>query len=393
MSASIFESTHGFPRASVSLANWRSAPWNVWAFRHVPELIPTARIASASTAPEGALADPSPLLRETLLFGDRRLGVAEVLRETFTDALVVMKSGRFVADFHAPHFTSKSRHILFSASKSVAGLLAGILVGEGRLDPARPVTDYVPELAASAFGDASVRHVLDMQTCLSFTEDYSDPNGSFARYRRAGMLDPPLAGEPPETVIGFLASLRKGEGEHGERFTYSSPNSDVLGLIVERASGQRYPDLLTEKLWEPLQARTDAAITVDAEGTARAGGGLSMSPRDLARIGEMVRCGGSVDGRRIVPEHWIRDTACGGDGALQGGTFASVLPDGRYRNQWYQVGDGTGSLFAVGIHGQWLYVNPAAEIVIAKFSSQPDASDDPVRRLNVALFRAIPALM
>lgn len=388
--SSSFETEHGFRRDAVHLGNWRSAPWNVWAFRNIPELIPTARIEAAAGAPEGPAADPSFLVGQEMRAGDERCPVGEALRQTFTDALAVMKAGRFVADYHAPGFTLRSRHILFSASKSVAGLLAGILAGEGLLDPQRPVSAYVPDLARSAFGDATVRHVLDMRTSLSFSEDYLDPRGDFARYRRAGLLDPALAGEPRETVIEFLASLPKGQREHGGPFHYGSPNSDVLGLVLERASGRRYADLLAERLWQPLGARQDARVTVDAAGTARAGGGLFMTPRDLARVGELMRLGGVVDGRRIVPHDWVRDTVSGGDArAWVDGNFADWLPAGTYRNQWYQTGNAARAFFALGIHGQWLYVDPRAEVVIAKFSSQPQPTDAGAKVSNLALFQAI----
>lgn len=392
MSSARFESDYGFRRDTVRLDNWRQAPWNVWAFRHVSELIPTARIPASVPAVEDPEADASALLGQTIVTPRGRARIGDLLRESWTDALVVMKAGRFVADYHAPHFTLQSRHIMFSSSKSVTGLLAGTLVGEGLLDPAAPVVHYVPELAPSTFGDASVRHVLDMRTSLSFTEDYGDPRGDFARYRRAGLLDPQLAGEKQETVIGFLASLKKGSGGHGGPFHYCSPNSDVLGLVVERASGERYADLAASRLWGPLSLRQDGLVTVDIEGTARAGGGLSMTPRDLARIGEMMRRGGMVNGRQVVPADWVEDTISGGDlQAWRTGSFANWLPKGSYCNQWYQTGNASGAFFALGIHGQWLYVDPHAETVIVKFSSQPHPVDNDAKLLNLSLFEAVSA--
>jgi CubicO group peptidase (beta-lactamase class C family) len=392
MSTTAFENAYGFRRENVHLGNWRSAPWNTWAFRHISEFIPTARIEAASNIPEEPQADPSFLIRQELELDDGRRTIAEALRLTSTDALVVMKAGRFIADFHAPHFSLRSRHILFSASKSIAGVLAGILVSDGLLDPEEPVVRYVPELAASAFGDATVRDVLDMRTSLAFTENYLDPTGDFARYRRAGLLDPPIDGEKRESVIEFLASMNKGKGPHGGPFYYSSPNSDVLGLIVERASGQRYADFAAERLWQPLEARQDGYVTIDASGTARAGGGLFMTARDFARIGEMMRLGGIVGGRRIVSADWVQDTVSGGDAeAWRAGSFAHWLPKGAYRNKWYQVRNAAGVFFALGIYGQCLYVNPMAEVVIAKFSSRPEPTNDRNRLLNFLLFDAISA--
>ncbi|WP_186173188.1 serine hydrolase domain-containing protein [Burkholderia gladioli] len=388
-----FESDYGFRRDSVRHENWRDAPWNVWAFRHVHELIPSARIAATPGLAEPPLVDAEALTRHELEIGGERRTVASILRETWTDAITVMRGGRIVADFHAPNFTLQSRHILFSASKSVAGLLAGILYGDGLLDPEAPVAHYVPELGRSAFGDARVRHVLDMRTSLAFNEDYLDPNGIYARYRRAGLLDPRRDGEPRETVLELLAALPKGEGEHGGPFHYCSPNSDVLGLVIERASGERYADFASRRLWQALDLRQDGCVTVDIAGTARSGGGLCMGVRDLARVGELVRLGGSHQGRRLIPADWMEDTLTGGSAeAWRQGDFSDWLPNGKYRNKWYQLGNASGACFAIGIHGQWLYVDRANETVIAKFSSQPWPTNNDVKHLNLALFEALASM-
>jgi CubicO group peptidase (beta-lactamase class C family) len=393
MISSHFESDYGFRRDAVRHDNWREAPWNIWAFRHVHELIPTARIPAASGLAEEPKVDATALTEHEFVLDGERRTVAAILRQTSTDAVTVMRAGRFIADFHAPNFTLQTRHILFSASKSVAGLLAGILVGDGLLDPEAPVAHYVAELAQSAFGDAQVRHVLDMRTSLAFNEDYLDPNGVYARYRRAGLWDPRLVGEEPETVIGFLASLPKGAGEHGGPFHYCSPNSDVLGLVIERASGTRYADFAATRLWQPLGLRQDGCVTVDLAGTARSGGGLCMTVRDLARIGELVRLGGVVDGRRLINEEWMKDTLSGGSAqAWRHGSFSSWLPNGKYRNKWYQLGNASRACFAIGIHGQWLYVDPSRETVIAKFSSQPEPTNNNLKRLNLALLEAIASM-
>ncbi len=385
-----FEKNYGFARDDVGLHNWRERPFNTWGFRNIPELIPTAEIPVVGGVVEEPKVDEAWLTSHEIMVGDRVMHISDVLAQTFTDALVVMKRGKIVAEFHAPDFTNRSRHILFSASKSVTGILAGILVADGLLDPDELISAYVPDLKTSAFGDARVRHALDMRTSLVFTENYGDPKGDFARYRRAGLLDPALDGEPAETVISFLASLKKAPFEHGGPFLYCSPNSDVVGLVVERAAGERFPDLMAKRLWQPLGARSHARITVDREGTARAGGGLFMTARDFARFGDLIRCDGLVNGKQIVPSEWIRDTVTGGDRqAWIDGNFASWLPAGSYRNQWYQSGNADGAFFALGIHGQWLLINPRTEVVIAKFSSQPNPAMDEMKQMNIALFEAV----
>jgi CubicO group peptidase (beta-lactamase class C family) len=384
---SAFEAAYGFARSDVRLGNWRQAPWNVWAFRHVAELIPTARIAATPGLVEDSVVDPGDLLARTVAVGGNTFTVEDALRRTSTDALVVMKSGRVVADYHAPNFTLQSRHILFSASKSVTGVVAGIVHGDGLIDLEAPVAHYVPELKSSAYSDASIRDVLDMRVSLDFEETYQDPRGDFARYRRAGLLEPAVPGDTPDSLIAFLATLQKGAGDHGGPFHYCSPNSDVLGIVIERVTGQRFNDVAASRLWQPLGARQDAYITVDAAGLARTGGGFCMTPRDFARIGELMRLGGMAHGRRILPQDWVTDTITNGSvDAWRAGKFVDWLPEGRYRNKWYQSGNASGAFFALGIHGQMLYVDPTAEMTIAKFSSQPEPVNNDLKRMNLAVF-------
>jgi CubicO group peptidase (beta-lactamase class C family) len=390
---SAFEADYGFARSDVRLENWRLAPWNVWAFRNVSELIPTARIAATAGLTEDPAVDPGHLLDRTFAIGGETTTIEEAFRKTSTDALVVMKSGRVVADYHAPHFTLRSRHILFSASKSVTSVVAGIVHGDGLIDLDATVSYYVPELNFSAFSDARLRDILDMRVSLDFEETYQDPRGDFARYRRAGLLEPAVPGDTPDSLIAFLATLQKRAVEHGGPFHYCSPNSDVLGLVIERATGQRFADFVATRLWQPLGLRQDGDITVDATGAARTGGGFCMTPRDFARIGEMMRLGGIVDGRRILSADWVSDTVTNGSAeAWRAGKFVEWLPAGRYRNKWYQTGNPSRAFFALGIHGQYLYVDPAAELVVAKFSSQPEPVNNNLKRLNLALFDALARL-
>ena len=384
-----FEDKFGFRRSDVGLANWRTTPFNRWAFQNVGELVPSARIEAGPAAGETAAADMSGLLGETVALAEGSETVAGFLARSHADALTVMKGGRFVGDWFAPHMAFGNRHLVFSISKSLTAILAGILGGEGRLDLEAPVTTYIPEAVGSAYGDATVRHVLDMTVSLDFEEAYLDPESAFARYRRATLWNP---GGGEEGLEEFLLSIKRLPGPDGEVFRYRSPNSDLLGMLVERASGLRVPELLREKLWAPLGACGEGAITVDRLGAARTAGGISLTPRDLARIGEMMRQGGLANGTRVVSEAWVRDTTtAGSQDAWKRGDMAQLFPEGRYRNKWYQ--SGKGSYCGIGIHGQWLFVDPASEVVIVKMSSQPEPVDDPLDHENVAFFEALATMV
>lgn len=378
-------------RSGITLADWREYPASRYSFRHVSEFVPVAMIAG-SGAPEEA--SPGPAALETLVLGDRDGGKVTALahmRRSHADHVVVMRDGAVVAEWWDDAVDPALPHLVFSISKSITGLLAGVATGEGALDPDAPVTSYTPSMAGSTYRSARVRDLLDMTVDLDFDEEYLDDGGAFDRYRRAMLWNPERPGTTPETMEGFLATLGGNGSGHGRRFYYASPNTDLLGLVVERAVGMRYHQYLAEKLWKPLGARGAALVTLDSVGTARAAGGVCITTRDLARLGQLVLDGGlGRDGAQIVPQGWIADMRDNGDRrAWVEGDFADMFVDGRYRSCWYDVGDGRGTIAAVGIHGQWLWCDPASRIVIAKTSCHPIPSNDDEIALEILILSQI----
>lgn len=363
------------PEAQVTLANWRQAPFNRWAFGHVREILPTADIAN----------DPDDLWRlppqasdlDGLAFEDgtgRAISLATFLSETSTDAFYVVHRGRTLMTHYAGHTTAASPHILMSVSKSMLGLLAGILAGQGRLDVEAPATRYVPELAGSAFEGASVRHLLDMCSGLDFDEDYLATSGDIIEYRKSTGWNPLAPGETASDLRSFLPTLKAAFGSHGGKFNYVSPCTDLLGWIIERAADRRYADLMGEYLWKPLGAAHPAYITVDRLGAPRCAGGMCTTAMDLVRVGELIVRGGRRGGRRIVPEEWIEDIELNGDpSAWDAGRFVPYYPGRKmhYRAKWYVEHGTSPLLFGLGIHGQNLFVDRKHELVIVKLSSQP----------------------
>lgn len=370
-----------------TLANWRQHPFNVRGFVEVDRII--------ASQPIKAGPESQPLMTDAIIdldairAGDR--SAAQLLTESHTDGFLVLKDGSVVAETYRPTMNATTRHIIFSVSKSVTATLAGVLVERGELDPEAPVTRYIPELKSSAYGDATVRHVLDMTVSLRFIEDYLDPRGDVARYRVAMDWNPPGDFPFEGGLHHFLGTLSKDNSPHGERFEYASPNSDLLGWILERAGKSSIAELLTRHLWEPLGAEHDGYITVDRFGAGRAAGGICVTLRDLARFGEMVREDGkSQQGRQVVPKDWIEDILSqGSEEAWNKGEMTGLLRHARYRSKWYVPSDVPDTLIAIGIHGQWIYINRRAGVTIVKLSSQPLPVDDPLDVKILAMFRAI----
>ena len=237
------------PEAQVTLANWRMAPFNRWAFHHVRELLPTADIVHD---PDNIRELPlsSVALAETQVIDEERvLTLDQALVTTSTDALVVLHKGSVVLERYFNGMTERSPHIFMSISKSMLGLIAGILAGRQALDVSRPVADIIPELKTTAWAGATVMQLLDMRTGVAFNEDYQATSGPMITYRTAAGWNPLAPGEPPSDIRSFFQELKEADGPHGGRFWYVSPNTDLLGWIIERATGRRYADLLSELLW------------------------------------------------------------------------------------------------------------------------------------------------
>ena len=365
-----------------TLANWMSPEHAHWSFRHVRELIPTARIRHGRH-PRALPFEPAGdllALRFEGTGGEHVVG--EFLAATRSDALVAIKDGKVALEWLAPGVRDDEPHLLFSVTKSITALLAGALAGAGELDLDAPVVEYVPEVRNGGFGTATVRHLLDMEASYRFVEDYS-PGIDLTLYRNSAGWYP----APPDHMglREFLAT-REPEGEHGRVFRYLSPTTDMLGWVCEAASGLPYALAVSQHLWVPMGAEADADITLDRLGMPRAAGGMSATPRDAARLGMIVAEGGAG----IVPEWFVDDLTTGGDPAhWAAGDYSQWLPGGCYRSCWYQPRVDPDCVMAVGIHGQMIYVDRPRNVVVVKQSSWEVPDEDARHTDNERLCRAI----
>ena len=367
------------PSRTVDISAWDKGPDNRWAFQHISEFLHVANVSrgSGSAVPlKMALQDLSELTFEGL--DGERMTVEQMLAQTYTDGFIVMHNGEVVYEKYFNGMTPNTRHLLMSVSKSVTGTLAGILVNDGRLDPTAPITKYLPEMAESpGYKDTTVRQVLDMTTSIVFSEDYADPEAEVVAHEASSAWRGEAAPGAQDGIYAFAKTIKKDPTRaHGQQFHYASINTDVLGWLIERASGQRFSDFMSDAIWSKLGADHDGDMTVDYKGTAAAAGGFVFTLRDLARFSQMVLDDGYYNGQQIVSPGWFDDTRFNGDNAAWKPTsYGKIWPDGFYRNQWYVTKDDQGSFFAVGVNGQHIWINPKTRTVIVKFSSLPVSAD------------------
>ena len=365
------------PAERVTLANWQEPPFNRWAFQHVRELIPTARIARASAGQ----ARPLPRAeRDVLGFRfrsqDRELTVAELLSETYTDGFLVLHQGEILAEHYFNDMAPDVPHLLMSVSKSVTSAVAGILAGRGGLDVSARVEEVVPDLGGTSFEGATVQDLLDMRAGTRFDESYDNPEADVRTYERVYLWRPDDGRPRPEDALGYFATLAN-DGPHGGPFRYRSILTDVLAWVIERAAGARLHQLIARELWQPMGAEFDAEITLDARGNPMADGGICATLRDVARFGQLFLRRGRVADRAIVPETWVNDTIRGapdGAAAFDGADRPPGSPPGaHYRNCWWVRDPGVPFVHASGINGQNVFVHMPSQTVVAKLSTWPTA--------------------
>ncbi len=358
-----------------------------WSFQHVEGLYPTHRVPCdpattqpLASAPEAIDALPVP--------GSSRgdVTLAEVLDSTATDGWLVLHEGTVVAEQYRNDLTPSTGHLLMSVTKSVVGAVAGILIDRGQLAPTDLITGHVPELEASGYRGATVRHLLDMRSGVTFREDYADPTAHIRMIEAAIGWQPGIEGVPPG-LHHYLCSLQAGRA-HGGTFDYRSSETDVLGWVCERAAGLRLPQLISDLLWRPMGAEHDAQLLCDTFGDSVGDGGLAATVRDVARFGQLLLSAGVSGGRQVIPRGWLAEVwTVDPDvrAAFAASAAEASMPGGWYRNQmWVVPGPHGDLLLAVGIFGQLVRVDPATRTVMVKLSSWPQAQD-PARFFDTLL--------
>ena len=368
-----------------------------WSVCHLREFLPTEEISRGLDAPTSL-----PYLAPAE-FADERQAIdaltfmpmnssepmtwEESLYANYTDGMLIMHKGKVVYERYFGCLKEDGKHAAMSMTKSVTGLLAQILVTEGKLDETKLVRDIIPEIGSSAFASATVREVMDMTTGVKYSENYADPNADIWVYSRAASpLPKPEGYSGPDGYWEYLQQVQS-EGRHGDEFHYKTINSDMLGWIITRVTGKSVTELASERLWKPMGAEQSAYQTVDGKGVPFAGGGLTAGLRDLGRLGQLMLNEGVINGERLFPADVAKRIRLGGDQSKFAG-FPTIA-NGSYTSQWWVFHNKHGAYAARGVHGQTIYVDPTAEMVLVRFASFPTAANGRIDPTSLPAYQAV----
>ena len=373
-------------------ADYFAFPKLRWTVCHFRELMPTVAVGNGST---GASALPTALDRAidevtfTPLGGGKPMTWRAAVDTNYSDGVLVLHRGRIVYERYAGCLDQHTLHGAMSVTKSITGLLGETLVAEGKLDENALVGKLLPELEGSAFGDATVRQVLEMTTALNYSEDYADPNAAVWSYAKAGSPLPQAEGySGPRSYFGFLETVKK-KGTNGDAFGYKTVNADVLGWLIARTTGKSVAQVLQDTIWTRIGAEREAFYTVDSIGTPFAGGGFNATLRDLGRLGQLVLNAGRWNGEQIIPAGVIDRIRQGGNKAAFAKAGYATLKGWSYRDMWWVSHDEHGAFAARGVHGQTIWIDPAAHMVIVRFASNPIAANSASDPTSLPAYRAV----
>jgi CubicO group peptidase (beta-lactamase class C family) len=362
------------PEARPAPDNWDRHPFMSWSFRNMRRLFPTANIARGNGPVWNLRRSTQNLDGIAFRTADGKASnVAAMLAATDTDGFIVLHRGRIVCERYENGLDETGLHLAMSVTKSFVGTLFGIFEARGLFNLDELVTRYIPELAGTAYEGATIRHVLDMQSGVRFSEDYTDPTSDAARIDWSFGWKPLPKGETYRSIYELICTLKDRELPHGDTFRYRSIETETLSWIIERATDTHLATLLSRELWQPMGMEFDADIALDRAGSAMADGGLSASLRDFARFGQMYLDNGIANGRQVVPASWVRACRSGSNEKFNDPAFGGRQPKQAYSRQWWIRDLEAGTAMARGVHGQLIYVDPPRDLVVVKVSSWPTA--------------------
>jgi CubicO group peptidase (beta-lactamase class C family) len=357
---------------------------NYLTFQHMDRMF-AARTVAAGDQPWELPSRPVAIEGEFSV-GDKKLNLEEYLEATSTNALVVVKDGAIVHETYRNGSDASTRFITFSVAKSYVATLIGLALADGAIKSLDDhVTDYLPGMKGTGYDGPTIRDLLRMRSGVDWLEVYQF--GSDTQLTK--VHDNSLVAYRYRWCDYAADESRPGPNKPGAKFNYATLDTSVLGCILEKAVGKTGAQYMSEKLWKPAGMESDAYWIMDGPedvGREFYGAGLNATARDHARFGLMFLNGGVANGKQIVPADWVRQSTVPDEG------FEPTSPGEMlgYQYQWWTF-PGSDAYSAIGLHHQFIYVDPASDLVIVKINHTPE----PVGREaeNLDFFRQVAGLL
>lgn len=355
-------------------------------FLTMNERVEVHRVAPSSKPVFLQRSAASVIIPEHFMSRGEKIHTESYLEETGSTGMMILRSGAIAYQRYWQGMRPEDTHISFSVAKSFTSALIGIAIDEGLIESVDdPVTRYVPSLAGSAYSDATLADCLQMSSGSSFDENYAEPGSDIFRYMQHFALG--------RSSAGFIAELGSGR-EPGSFNKYNSMDAQVAGMVLRAALGDKtIAEYMQEKLWEPIGAQYEAQWLVDGDGMELALGGLNATLSDYARFGQLFLQRGSWRGKEVIPASWVELSTTPHAAHLMPGRDnpLSSKPYGYSYLWWTPIEPFGGDFLASGIYNQYIYINPAKQLVIAKTTANPHFGSDPeaYKEKYIDLFQAI----
>ncbi|HEV2539658.1 MAG TPA: serine hydrolase domain-containing protein [Frateuria sp.] len=323
-------------------------------FPRMYELFPSDRAA------HGAQVHALPQGRPLAVAGrDASAWLAGYMDRYHIAGVMVLEDGRVRLQRYAKGFGPDRRWTSFSVAKSVTSTLLGIALQQGYIHSmGDTLGSYIPELRGSAYADVTVQQLLTMTSGVRWNEDYADARSDVAQMYLGACAD------GRAHVLSYLMKMPR-QWPAGTHWNYNTAETDLLGILVQRATHRSLAAYLSQTLWQPYGMAADAYwIKDECDGSDTGGSGLSATLGDYARLGQFMLDGGRIGGKPVIAQAWLQ-------GAVHRQTGVDE-PGRGYGYLWWT--DTDGSYAAIGIFGQMVYVDPARKLVIAQVAAWPQAT-------------------
>lgn len=352
---------------------------NTLTFHNIDEIFETRKVPTAD--PVWEIPQQPAVLNFTYPFDGNTIPAADFAERTYTNALLIIKNGAIVFERYLNQTNEDTHFLSMSTAKSITSMLVGMAIADGAIASVNdPVVDYIPELEKSGYAGVTIRQALMMRSGCNWDERYD--------FEKATPMSDLHNGAIVENRIRFTSAALPLKSIHppGEHFNYSTVETGVLGWIVERAVGKPLEEYMAERWWKRAGMQSRAFWIADGKpGVGRVVNGMGFNAvlRDYGRIGWMMLHNGKANGRQLLPPEWVRE---------------STVPDEEnepiysgselgYQYQWWTLTESDAYL-AIGLQGQYIYVDPATGTVVVKLSYFPPG-EVKAESETMAFFRAV----